>query len=239
MKKYNYDFHIHSCLSPCGDDDMTPNNIVNMMALLGCDIFAITDHNSCKNAPAIMKVAESLGITAIPGMELCTSEEAHIVCLFDNIDSAMEFDSYVYEKIPPIKNRGEIFGVQNILDQEDNVICQEDRLLLTATSISAEEVVELVNSFGGVAFPSHVDKDSYSLIASLGTIPREYNFKSMEITKRTDEKDFFSTYPELKDYKIFRNSDAHYLENISEDFGKIELPSLDIKEVVAYLKEFY
>ena len=96
MTAYTYDLHIHSCLSPCGDNEMTPNNLVGMAAVMGLDIIAITDHNTCKNAPAVLKAAEEAGILAIPGMELCTAEEAHVVCLFETLEGAMDFDSYIY-----------------------------------------------------------------------------------------------------------------------------------------------
>ena len=91
----SYDLHIHSCLSPCGDDDMTPGNIVGMSAIKGLDVIAVTDHNSCRNCPAVLKLAEQYGVLAIPGMELTTAEEVHAVCLFSELSAAMEFDRFV------------------------------------------------------------------------------------------------------------------------------------------------
>ena len=103
--KVRYDLHIHSCLSPCGDRDMTPNNIVNMALLAGLDMIALTDHNSCKNCPAFLRVAEQAGLVALPGMELCTAEECHVVCLFPTLDAAMAFDAMVETTLPPEENR--------------------------------------------------------------------------------------------------------------------------------------
>jgi len=141
-----YDLHIHSCLSPCGDLDMTPNNIVGMAKISGLDVIAVTDHNSCKNCPAVMKVAEGYEILAIPGMELTTMEEVHVVCLFETLEDALSFGNYVDEKLIPIENREDIFGQQLICNEEDEVIGKESRLLINATTISFDDVYELVTS---------------------------------------------------------------------------------------------
>ena len=125
MEKVTYDLHTHSALSPCGDNDMTVNNMVNMAVLNGIRYLAVTDHNSCKNCPAAMKVAEALPITVIPGMELCTSEEVHVVCLFPTLESAMDFDKVVHDALPPIQNRPEIFGEQRVLNELDEPVGAE------------------------------------------------------------------------------------------------------------------
>ena len=166
MRRYRYDLHTHSCLSPCGDNDMTPNNLVNMAALLGCEILAVTDHNTCRNAPAAVRVGEAAGVLVIPGMELCTAEEAHVVCLFEAVEAALAFDEYVAAHTMHIPNRPEIFGEQLILNERDEEIGRIDRLLITATEISVNDVQALVASYGGVAFPAHVDKDAYSVTAA-------------------------------------------------------------------------
>ena len=124
--KINYDFHIHSCLSPCGDNDMTPQNIVNMAKIMGYDAIALTDHNTSRNCPAVMKVGEEVGITVIPGMDLCTAEEVHIVCLFPELQNALDFSDYVYSTLPPVKNRPSVFGDQLICNEQDEVIGTEE-----------------------------------------------------------------------------------------------------------------
>ena len=110
-----YDLHIHSCLSPCGDQDMTPANIAGMAAIKGLDVIAVTDHNSCKNCPAVLAAAREYGVLAIPGMEICTQEEVHAVCLFSELEAAMDFDDYVYQRLLPVENRPDIFGKQEII----------------------------------------------------------------------------------------------------------------------------
>ena len=176
MNTYHYDLHIHSCLSPCGDNDMTPNNLVQMALLSGCDVIALTDHNTCRNAPAAMEAGARNGLLVIPGMELCTAEEAHVVCLFETLEGALEFDHYIYENMPHVKNRPEIFGEQRLLDGEDAPVGEEENLLLVSSFVGVDQVVGLAAQYGGVAFPAHVDRDSFSVIASLGAIPAEAGF---------------------------------------------------------------
>ena len=237
MEKFKYDLHTHSCLSPCGDGDMTPNNLVNMAMLSGCDIVALTDHNTARNTPAAVKVGEEAGILVIPGMELCTSEEAHVVCLFSTVEGALDFDSYVQKNIPDIKNRPDIFGQQLILNENDEEIGTIDKLLITSSFITANEVYELVKKYGGTAFPAHVDKNSYSLIASLGAIPDEAGFKAVEITRKADINRLLLTNPEIVGKMILTDSDAHYLENMSETFPWIELPERSAEALVAALNK--
>lgn len=225
MRRYRYDLHTHSCLSPCGDNDMTPNNLVNMAALLGCEILAVTDHNTCRNAPAAVRVGEAAGVLVIPGMELCTAEEAHVVCLFEAVEAALAFDEYVAAHTMHIPNRPEIFGEQLILNERDEEISRIDRLLITATEISVNDVQALVASYGGVAFPAHVDKDAYSVTAALGAIPPEAGFRAAELSGGADRAAVLRLYPELQDMILLRDSDAHYLHLMQENMAQVELPA--------------
>ncbi len=231
-----YDFHIHSCLSPCGDNDMTPYNLVNMAKLLELDIIALTDHNTCKNCPAAVKAGEQIGLTVVPGMELCTSEEIHVVCLFADIDSALKFSDYVLSTMPPVKNRPDIFGEQLIVDETDNIIDNEEILLTLASGISISEVCNLVESYGGVCYPAHIDRSSYSVISNLGMITSDMGFRAVEMTADADRKTLISSHPILNGAKIFVDSDAHYLENLKEAENKIDLPENTAKAVTEYIK---
>lgn len=217
-----YDLHLHSCLSPCGDADMTPYNLVNMAAINELEVIALTDHNTCKNCPAAIAAGEEAGILVIPGMELTTSEEVHVVCLFADLARAMEFSDYVYDRLPPIDNRPDIFGEQLIMDDTDGVIGRLDKLLINATDISVMEVAALVESYGGFCYPAHVDKSSYSLISNLGGIPPECGFTAVEISKNGDDRAMWQMYPEIRGMRRVHSSDAHYLEHIAEPIHKIE-----------------
>ena len=211
-----YDFHIHSCLSPCGDSDMTVNNIVNMAVLKGLGAIALTDHNSCKNCPPFLAAAKKSGIKALPGMEITTMEEVHAICLFKNLGSAMAFDSYVYDLLPDIKNRPEIFGEQILIDEKDQNIGHVDKLLVNATSISFYDLSGLMEQFGGIYFPAHIDRPSFSLLSNLGSFPPDCPVNAFEITDISNYESILAKNPDILGVPSLVNSDAHYLWKISE-----------------------
>ena len=235
MKLY-YDLHLHSCLSPCGDNDMTPYNLVNLAKLFGYDIIALTDHNSCKNCESAMKVGEEIGITVVPGMELCTSEEIHNICLFPALEKAMAFSNYIYGTLPMIKNREKIFGEQLIMDHRDGILGKEEILLTTASSISIDELSELVDKYDGVCYPAHIDRNSYSIISSLGDFSPDVKARCFELTPNARAEDYLEKYPATKGKLIIRSSDAHYLENMREPEFVLDLPENSASALIDYLK---
>ncbi len=234
--KLFYDFHIHSCLSPCGDNEMTPFNLVNAAKLFGFDIIALTDHNSCRNCRAAVQAGKDAGITVVPGMELCTSEEIHVVCLFPDCDRAEAFSALVRENIPPIRNRTEIFGDQLVMDSEDKVLDTEELLLNTASFFSVDEVPALVREYGGVCFPAHIDRASFSLIASLGDFPAGLDVNAFELTPDADAEDYLNKYPATRGKLILRDSDAHYLENLRLPAHTLDLPDCSAQAVIDYIR---
>ena len=232
MMPLYYDLHLHSCLSPCGDDDMTPANLVGMAAVKGLDVIALTDHNSCKNCPAAMKHGEEYGVIVIPGMELTTAEEVHVVCLFPDLESAMSFDAYIYEHILPIKNRENIFGKQQIMNEFDQVIGQVDRLLISATDISIDHVFSLVESYHGIAYPAHIDKSTTSLLSNLGFVPPDSTFSCAEINNFDHLHRIQKEHPYFLNCNIISSSDAHYLIDINEPYYQIHSESRKIPHIL-------
>lgn len=216
MTPLYYDLHLHSCLSPCGDDDMTPANIVGMASLKGLNVIALTDHNSCRNCPAAMFHGNNYGVIVIPGMELCTAEEVHVICLFPTLEQALAFDTYVYEHMLPILNKPEIFGKQEIINEADERIGIVDNLLINATDISFEKAFPLVTSFGGIAYPAHVDKSTTSLLSNLGFVPPDSVFTCAEFQNLKNLHVISKTHSYFRGCNILSNSDAHYLEDIHE-----------------------
>lgn len=232
-----YDFHIHTALSPCGDNDMTPNNIVNMAYLKGLEAIAVTDHNCAKNAAAVIEAGKNVGITVIPGMEIESSEEIHIVSLFPHIDAALEAEKYVFSHLPKIKNREDIFGQQLIMDSEDNVAGKEEQMLITAAALDIFAVFDMVKSLGGVCYPAHVDRHSYSVLSNLGFIPPELKTSFIEISKNVDNPEEYVKNKGLLRYKVIRSSDAHYLGDISEAVNNIEVLGNSTKNLLSYFTE--
>ena len=216
MNSYYYDLHIHSCLSPCSDDDMTPNNIAGMAALKGLQIVALTDHNSCQNCPAFFEACKRQGIIAIAGMELSTAEDIHLVCLFEELEQAMSFDAVVNEHLLDIKNRPEIFGNQLILDGEDEQVGSEEKLLISPTDLLIADAIELAKKYGAHVHPAHIDRESNGIIAILGDVPLEYDFDCLEFNDAGNIASITERYPHLAKAKRIVSSDAHHLWDISE-----------------------
>lgn len=234
-----YDFHLHSCLSPCADDDMTPNNMVNMAHLAGLDAIALTDHNSCGNCRAVMEAAAASfpEMTVLPGMELETCEEAHIVCLFPALENALSFEREVRAAMLPIPNRKDIYGNQLFCGADDEVTGEEETLLVTATSISADAVPELVRKYAGAAIPAHVDRPSYSLLNNLGFISEEMGFTSIEISQKLfgENTAKFLEKNQLIRYNVLMSSDSHDLGNIGIRGAALEAPENSPEAIIRCL----
>lgn len=231
------DLHIHTGLSPCGDKDMTPNNIVNMAIIKGLDAIAITDHNSCGNVASCMEVGEKNGLIVIPGMELQTREDIHVICLFPFIENALAFQEEIYASLPGIKNRSDIFGEQILYDSEDNIIGYHQELLLSSSSISYDDAYKVVNELDGVFIPAHIDRSSYSVVSSLGFLPEylpvstvEYN--SWNATLKLMEQGLIN-----KDHQYIHSSDAHYLWDILEKTTNIDCDTMSSLSIVNRLKQ--
>ena len=223
MNRYYYDFHIHSCLSPCGDDDMTPNNIAGMATLCGLNIVALTDHNSCKNCPAFFKAAKAYGIIPVAGMELTTAEDIHVVCLFEELDDALAFDKEIEERLIKVENRVNIFGKQQVMNEEDEQIAEFPYLLINATDIPIDGVPAVVEKYNGVCFPAHIDRDSNGIIATLGVFPDEPDFGVAEVRDAEALQELKERFPKLGDMLIVCGSDAHYLDQMRDKQAYFEL----------------
>jgi PHP family Zn ribbon phosphoesterase len=206
-----------------------------MAKLMGYDIIALTDHNSCLNCPAAIKAGEEAGITVVPGMELCTSEEIHTVCMFPTLEKALEFSDYVKSTMPPVMNDENIFGNQYIMDHTDKILGKEELLLTTASGISIDDVVKVVAEYNGVVYPAHLDRASYSVLSVLGFMYKEMNFTAAEFTHKAYIPQYEEKHELLKGMKHFRGSDAHYLENMVEATEEIDLPECSAQAVINYI----
>lgn len=228
------DLHIHSALSPCGDIDMTPNNIINMALLKGLDAIAVTDHNSVENVEAVMKLGLKKGIVVVPGMEVQSREEVHLLCYFADLDRALSFQQWVYNSLEG-ENNPDYFGEQLIMDEMDSVVGHNRRLLIGSTDLSVERIVNLVVREGGRVVPAHVDKKAYSIISNLGFIPPDLDIKSVEVSRPGAYAALLPTYSRLKEYKRVHSSDAHRLEDILEREFFMEVEEKSISGILAQL----
>ena len=224
MYELAYDLHIHSCLSPCGDMDMTPNNIAGMAAIKGLKIIALTDHNTARNAPSLIRAAEQYGLIVLPGMELTTQEEVHVVCLFSDEKDALAFDAYVYERLMKVRNKKEIFGEQVQMNEFDEPVAEEPYLLINATDISFDDVYDTVTAHNGIMIPAHIDKSSTSLLSNLGFIPPDARFTCAEVRRPERIPQLLQEHPYLQQCRIISDSDAHSLWDISEPVHTLSFP---------------
>ena len=232
MKCY-YDLHLHSCLSPCAHEDMTPANLAGMCALAGLDLVALTDHNSAGNCAAFLKAAAAHGLLAIPGMELTTQEELHVLCWFETLEGAEEFGRYVHDRLPPMANDPRLFGPQTLMDHQDGVLGQEPVLLANAAAIGVDQVSALAARYGGVACPAHIERPSYSLYSSLGFWDPAFGFRLAECAS----PDFLARHPELRGVPCLTDSDAHYLDQIPDAAHFLDLPARSIPAVFDWLRD--
>lgn len=234
MKVY-YDFHIHSCLSPCSDDDMTPNNIVNMSLLKGLNVIAVTDHNTMKNCSSIMTIAEETDLLVIPGMEVQTREDVHVVALFPTLESCKAMEEVLDEHRLMLPHKPVKFGPQLVMNTEDEVIGEYPITLMASIDIGIDQLIERIYNMGGVVFPAHINKQANSVLSNLGFIPKEWPIAAVEIFRPAENEALVASYSEK--YKVLKNSDAHYLHDISEAINYIELAEVSTEEIIKYLRE--
>ena len=216
MRTLRYDLHLHSCLSPCGDMDMTPCNIAGMACVNELELVALTDHNTVENCPAFFAACEQYGIVPVAGMELTTAEDIHLLCLFETLDAALAFGNTVKEHRMKIKNRVEIFGEQPILNERDEKIGEDPYFLPAATDLDLETAANLVGTYDGVCWPAHIDRDANGLLAVLGMFPPEPVFRIAELRDSENRK-------LAEGRTVVVCSDAHRLWEIGESGGTLEL----------------
>ncbi len=223
MNKYYYDFHIHSCLSPCADNEMTPNNIAGMATLAGLQIVALTDHNTTRNCPAFFAAAKRNGIIPIAGAELTTAEDIHLVCLFPDLDSAAAFDEDLQKHRILIPNRTDIFGDQLVLNENDELLFTEPNLLSNATDITVDSAFDYIKQFGGICYPAHIDRHSNGIISTLGVFPDTPPFGCAELVDFNQADTLLAQQPALNGKQLLFGSDAHYLWDIPDKAHYLEL----------------
>ena len=200
--------------------------------LKGLNVIALTDHNTCKNCPAAMTIGEAYGITVIPGMELTTSEEVHVVCLFYTLEDAMKFDAFIEPRILPIPNNPKAFGDQFICNEDDEVVGTFPTLLISATDISFDKVDNFVKEYNGIMIPAHIDKNSFSLTSNLGFVPPDSSFDCFEIADMKNLHKMQNANPYLKNCNVITDSDAHYIDRINEPVNTLYAKSSSIKDVL-------
>lgn len=228
---FRYDLHMHSGLSPCADNASSPANIAAAVSARKIDIMSLTDHNAIDNMPLVIEYAKMLDVLCVPGIEVTTAEDIHVLCYFPDLESIGKF----YSKLsyPPIKNRPDIFGNQYVYDEDDMPCREVERTLVAGCDMSESDLFELARSHGGIAVPAHVDRDSYGMLMTLGTIPSYY--PTIEISRHAD----LSKYKQyVSRHNVLRSSDAHFIEQIGCMGSTIELGEKSAAALIERLWEF-
>ncbi|MCF7919751.1 MAG: PHP domain-containing protein [Candidatus Cloacimonetes bacterium] len=231
MHWFKADLHIHSVLSPCGALSMSPQMVISKACERELDIIAITDHNSMANCSAYKEVADKAGIHLLYGMEVQTAEEIHLITLFDAPAAAAAFSEIIYESLLPVANDPDFFGDQVVVDADANIVRIEEKALINSSLLSLEEVLEKAVEYGALIFPAHVDAGSFSIIGQLGMIPSGLPIDACGITAKADHNRLMVQYPQLADYTLIRNSDAHYPEDIGAGYTEFYLDQPTIAEL--------
>jgi len=225
------DLHIHSCLSPCGDNDMTPGNILGMAVVKGLEIVAISDHNAARNLPAAEKIAEAYGLLLVPAIEITTSEEVHMLGYFPDVQTAVDFGAMLKAHLPPGKNKPSFFGEQLVMNEDDEVIDHEDALLIGATDLSLEECAAKVRAVGGVPVPAHINRGSNGLLVNLGMMPPSPTFTTVEVWRHLP-----CPMEPMENKHVLHSSDAHYLEDIQEPEFSLRLPEKSVAALLDWMR---
>jgi 3',5'-nucleoside bisphosphate phosphatase len=237
FKTFKCDFHIHTCLSPCADLDMHPRALVERAREAGLDIVAICDHNSSENVPFVMKAAWGKNLSVLPGMEVTTTEEAHILAIFDSLDHLSEFQSVIYQHLPG-ENDERLFGVQAIVNENGEVEGLNNKLLIGATDLSLDRLLDQIHNLNGLAIAAHIDRESFSVLGQLGFIDEKIKFDALEITPATGLKQARIKYPTLSNYTFILSSDAHFLKDIGQAMTRVIMQEATLAELkMAFAKQ--
>ena len=233
LRPFKADLHIHTCLSPCAELDMSPKGILTAAKKKELDIIGICDHNSSENSLAVMNAARKMNICVFPGMEVTSQEEVHVLALFDEIENAQKLQKFVYKNLPG-ENDEKAFGMQVVVNEKEEVLGFNNKLLIGATTIPLEEVIRLIHSFNGIAIASHIDRESFSIIGQLGFIPDNLELDALEISPNITFKEARKRY--ANHYPITCSSDAHFPDDIGKRFTSFLLEDSTLAEIKKALK---
>ena len=231
MRIYRADLHIHTLLSPCGDLEMSPANIVAKAKEKQLDIIGITDHNSTLHGRLTQKLAEKEGITVICGAEVNTKEEVHCLAFFETDVTLALFQKFLEKQLPPVKNDIHRFGYQVVIDEEENIIDEAPYLLLTGLYAGIDKVEEVVHELGGIFIPAHVDRPYYGLLSQLGFVPPDLKAEALEISRHTIPDEFDRQQGLKGKYTFLKNSDAHYLKDVGRAYTEMWLEAPTFSEI--------
>jgi hypothetical protein len=231
LRVYTADLHVHTCLSPCATLDMTPRKIVAQARRMKLDMIAVTDHNTAENAGALMDAAADAELSVVPGLEITTAEEAHVLGLFPTLEAALAMQELVYAHLTPGENDENRFGLQVVASAADEVEGMCTRLLMGATDLDLDRLVAAIGERGGLAVAAHIDRDSYSVTSQLGFIPSDLDLAAVGISRQLSLTGARERFPEYRDRAFVSTSDAHDLDQLGTNPTQLMLAAPDFEEL--------
>jgi PHP family Zn ribbon phosphoesterase len=212
MKRFRADLHVHTVLSPCAEVEMIPPLIVQRALEQRIELIAITDHNASANVGSVQKASEGSGLTVLPGMEVQSREDVHLLTIFETLDALKTWQKEVDSALPDKQNNADLFGEQFVVDATGEFIRNEPRLLLTSTHFSIDEIFERVSELGGIVIPAHVERITYGLLPTLGLISEKWNIAALEISRRSTPEKLAEAFPAVMKYPLIQSGDVHQLD---------------------------
>ncbi|MDR0603169.1 MAG: PHP domain-containing protein [Bacteroidales bacterium] len=236
MQLYKADLHTHTVLSPCGDLDMSPQEIIHLAKERGLDIIGITDHNTSKHCPLAKKIGKQMGVFVLMGVEVTTKEETHCLAFFEKENELSLFEDFLQDNLPNIANDTEKFGYQIQIDERENIIYQEDLFLPSAINKTLEEVEQKVHGLDGLFIPAHIDRMKFSIPSQLGFIPFDLKVDAVELSIHTSKSDYLKKNKYLEKKTFIQSSDAHFPEQIATAVCWLKMEKISFSEIRKALK---
>ncbi len=223
------DLHVHTCLSPCADSSMLPMAIVKEAKRRNLQMIGICDHNSVENVEAVRKAGEREGLVVVGGIEITSQEEVHILGFFDKKMPLWDIQDMVYKDLSG-DNDEDVFGEQVLADEYDRVIGSNKRLLIGATGLPVEKIVDAIHRLEGLIIASHIDRESFSIIGQLGFIPRGLTLDALEVSPLAS-RERRSGFSHRYNFPLLTFSDAHSLNSIGRSFSSFLIKEVSIEEI--------
>jgi len=230
LRDFRTDLHIHTCLSPCGEWEMSPRDIIRRCQETSLDLIAVCDHNTCENAGAVMREGARRGLAVLPGLEICSREEVHVLAVFDRLAQALAMQAWVYAGLEGL-NQPELFGWQVVANEDSEVLGENPRLLIGATRLGLSEIVRRTHALDGLSLSAHVDRPANGIINQLGFIPPDLALDGVEVSWRLPLSEARARLPEIGDRPCITSSDAHRLDDIGRASTVLHLAAPTLPEI--------
>lgn len=230
------DLHIHSSLSACGENILSPQNILKKAEQSGLNLIAITDHNATTHSVLLKKIRKNSPVNIIMGIELTTREEIHLLAYFPDEESMVKMERKIDECLPRFLNNPSFFGDQLVYNQYGEIIEIDHLLRQNALQIGLDEMITFVHSLEGIAIPAHINRDHASIKSQIGFLDPDSNFDAVEVTRFEWLKKKYKLGDLLGGFPVISGSDSHFLEDIGSFFMELKDNNQHINDFLSFKK---